>query len=415
MSSVVAFARSPVTGRRVVFLLLGSAVALSFFLLDATLILLVTPHLGDWPTIAFAVAVITVPPVLFGMVSPVRRIEAVVAESLLGVTFPDGTPGPAQRMEQRVRSASWFVLHILAGGLVVVVVATLVPLALALFSALLSVPAGEAVSSIDWLRPTGSWADAWMPIAAVACLIAAVSVPIWLGALLARWASRLLGPSYAERLHRLEVETARLAERNRIARELHDSIGHALSLVTVQAVAARQLGSRDLEFVNDALETIESTSRSATADLDHMLGLLRAGEPRSGEATAPAPDLDTVDALVAATRAAGLKVRANVDVDLGRVPGVVSRETYRIIQEGLTNALRHSTDRSVHLEIERRTGRLLVTMTNPAETADPVRRGGGLRGLEERVHALGGSITNTVDSGTWRLAVELPLPKGGVA
>ena len=415
MSSVVAFVGSPVTYLRVVFLLLGSAVALSFFLVDGMVILLVTQHLGDRLTIACAVGIVAVPPVLLGMVSPARRIEAVAAESLLGITFPHGTPGPALRLEQRIRSASWFVVHILAGGAVVLAVAMLVPFALALLSAPLSVPAGESVSSIDWLRTTGSWKDGWMPVVGVACLTAAAAVPMVLGALVAPWAFRLLGPSYAERLHGLEVETARLAERNRIARELHDSIGHALSLVTVQAVAARKVGSRDPEFVNEALGTIESTSRSATADLDHMLGLLRAGEPRAGEPPAPAPDLDALDALVAATRAAGLDVRAEVDADLGRVPGVISREAYRIVQEGLTNALRHSTDMSVRLEVVRGSGRLLLTLTNPAPAGAPARRGGGLRGLEERVYALGGSITNTADCGTWRLAVELPLPHGGVA
>lgn len=212
-----------------------------------------------------------------------------------------------------------------------------------------SVPAGEPVFSIDWLYTTGTWVDGWMPVAGVACLVVAMVV----GALVARAAPSLLGPSYADRLRRLETETARLAERNRIARELHDSIGHALSLVTVQAVAARKLGTRDPEFVNDALETIESTSRAATADLDHMLGLLRGGETRAGEPPAPAPDLNALESLVAATRATGLDVRASVADDLTGVPGVVSRETYRIIQEGLTNALRHSADRSVRLEVAR--------------------------------------------------------------
>jgi len=414
VSTVVAFVRSPVTYLRVVFLLLGSAVALSFFLVDGLVISLVAPHLGGWLTIAAAVGIVAVPPVLFGMVSPVRHIEAVAAASLLGVTFPDGLPGPARSLEQRGRATMWFVLHVVAGGVLILDVA-LVPVALALLTAPSSVPGREAVLSIDWLRTTGGWVDVGMAIAGIVCLVTAVVVPMMLGALAARGAPRLLGPSYAERLLRLEVESARLAERNRIARELHDSIGHALSLVTVQAVAARKVGARDPEFVNGALETIESTSRSATAELDHMLGLLRDGEPREGGATAPAPDLSALDSLVAATRAAGLTVRADVVDDLSGVPGVISRETYRIIQEGLTNALRHSADRSVHLQIARSAGRLLVTVTNPAPAGAPPRRGGGQRGMEERVKGMGGSITTTADGGTWRLAVELPLPQDGAA
>ena len=94
--------------------------------------------------------------------------------------------------------------------------------------------------------------------------------------------SASLGPSSAERLERLEADAARANERNRLAREVHDSIGHALSLVTVQASAARKLIGRNPGFAEEALETIETTSRRAVADLDHMLGLLRQEPPRRG-------------------------------------------------------------------------------------------------------------------------------------
>ena len=151
--------------------------------------------------------------------------------------------------------------------------------------------------------------------------------------LLARLAPVLLGPSYAERLERLQRDATRAAERTRIARELHDSIGHALSLATVQASAARKLIGRDPAFVEAALETIETTTRRAVADLDYVLGLLRDDTQLPAETT-PAPDLGSLDGLLTAARSAGLTVVSTVSGELSRLPLLVSREAYRIVQEG---------------------------------------------------------------------------------
>ena len=159
-----------------------------------------------------------------------------------------------------------------------------------------------------------------------------------LGYALGLVAPGLLGPSYDERIAGLESETARLVERNRLAREIHDSVGHALSLVTIQASAAKRVVDRDRDFVVSALEAIEQTSRSAANDLDHVLGLLR----DSGDASrTPAPDLAALDSLVAASRAAGLEVEVTTEGDLTGLATVVSREAYRITQEGLKAARFH--------------------------------------------------------------------------
>ncbi|MBB4934450.1 signal transduction histidine kinase [Lipingzhangella halophila] len=424
MFAVSAVLRRPVTYLRVVFLLVGSALALSFALLDGTLILIMARQMGGLLTIAVAVVIVVVPPVVLGLMSAVRQVEAAAAESLLGVTFLHGTPGPARHAGQRVRAATWFVLHLLAGGVVILDAAVVVPIGWALITAPVRVPAGMPVSSLSalgWLRATGGWGDAWMPLAGLVCLAAAVTAPMGLGALVARAAPALLGPSTAERLQRLQAQTAWLAESNRIARELHDSVGHALSLVTLQAVAARKLRTRDPQFADEALETIESTARAATADLDHMLGLLRDGTAYAEKTCAPEPDLNALEPLIAAIRAAGLNIEADIADDLADLPEVVSREAYRIIQEGLTNALRHAADDSARLEIARRPRRLLITVTNPAAAGGTARRGHGpgnsrgVGGMAERVHALGGSITQGPHDGTWCLAVELPLPTGGAS
>lgn len=367
MFTVAASLRRPATYLRLVFVLVGSALALSLAVLDGSLILMVDVSSDDVRvTAAFAVVVVIVPLFGLGLLRPVRQVEAAAAELLLGVSFPDGSPSAPRHRGQRVRAAVFFVLHVAAGGVTVAVTGSLVATGMALLVVPLSSAAGESVLSLGSVTTTGTWADAWMPVAGVLCVATAVAVPMVLGELLARAAPKLLGPSYAERIQRLEIEAERLASRNRIAREIHDSVGHALSLVTLQATAARKLLSRDPVFADDALETIESVARSATADLDHMLGLLRddtAGE--NGSRTAP-PDLTALDSLIAAVTAAGLTVESDVGFDPGELPGVVSRETYRIVQEGLTNALRHAAAASVSLRMARRSGRLSVTLTNPA-------------------------------------------------
>lgn len=95
------------------------------------------------------------------------------------------------------------------------------------------------------------------------------------GALLSRAAPWFLGPSAAERIAAMESEAVKLAERNRLARELHDSVGHALSVVTLQAGAAGRVLDSDPAFAREALGAIEESARAALEDLDHVLGLLR--------------------------------------------------------------------------------------------------------------------------------------------
>jgi signal transduction histidine kinase len=218
----------------------------------------------------------------------------------------------------------------------------------------------------------------------------------------------LLGPSYAERLARLERDVSRASERNRIAREIHDSVGHALSLVTVQAAAARKVIARDPGFAEAALEAIERASRSAADDLDHMLGVLR--DERDDRPRQPLPDLSSVDSLVTATRATGLEVEATVpDELLAALPPVVSREAYRILQEGLTNAMRYASPRKATVTVTNADRELRLVVTNPMSASRAGRRGRGLRGISERVAALGGDLSAGPEQDRWRLSVRLPI------
>jgi signal transduction histidine kinase len=245
----------------------------------------------------------------------------------------------------------------------------------------------------------GSWWTAPAAAATVLGTLLAGRFLAWLG-------PALLGPSYAERLQRLEADAARATERNRIAREIHDSVGHALSVVTIQASAARKLIERDPGFAADALATIETASRRAAAELDDMLSLLRY-ETRSP--AAPAPDLGSLDELLTAARSAGLTVNSAVPDDLSRLPSLVSEEAYRIVQEGLTNALKYSADHTATFGLSLDGETFGIRLSNPAGVQRAARAGRGLRGIEERAAVLGGTATAGPHDGRWVLSVTLPV------
>ena len=126
------------------------------------------------------------------------------------------------------------------------------------------------------------------------------------------------------------------------------------------------------------------------ADLDHLLGLLRQETPRSAQPT-PAPNLTSLGGLLTAARSAGLTVEQTLSGDLSRLPVLVSQEAYRIVQEGLTNALKYSADGTAMLSMSLQTGTLEIRLTNPARAQRATRTGRGLRGIGERAAALGGT------------------------
>jgi signal transduction histidine kinase len=359
----------------IVFMLVGAALALALGIADFTVLALVagsgTP---TWLTVLIGVVLIG-GPLTAGGIPAVRQIEGTAAQSLLAVQFREGSPGAAVGWEQRRRTLGWFLLHVFIGALIVAAVLGLIAL-------------------------SGSW---WTIPAVAATVLGMVLA----GRLLARLAPVLLGPSYAERLDRLQRDATRATERTRIARELHDSIGHALSLATVQASAARKLIRRDPVFVEAALETIETTTRRAVADLDHVLGLLRDDTQLPAETT-PAPDLGSLDGLLTAARSAGLTVVSTVSGELSRLPLLVSREAYRIVQEGLTNALKYSTDATATLNLSLGAGTLAIHLTNRTSQRRAARTGRGLRGIDERATTLGGTTTAGADDGRWTLSVAIP-------
>jgi signal transduction histidine kinase len=348
-----------------------------------------------------------------GLLFPlVRPLEAAAARALCapgagGLVTATDRSWPARR-----RTAGWFTLHVGLGTLVSGATLAVPPAALVLFA----IPFSASLRDLElgWLR-TPVWAA---PLLATGMLLALATAAYAAGALLARCAPALLGPTPAERLAVAEERAADLARRNRLARELHDSVGHALSAVTLQAGAARKVFDRDPEFVREALASIERATHDAVAELDTVLGLLRQDEP-GPTPTTPAPGLARdLAGLLERTRAAGvsLTVTRSPGLELAKLPPDVSRETYRIVQEGLGNVLKHAGEVAAELRFTATEEELEIVLENqsrgPAGRAEP-HDGRGLRGITERARLLGG----TVEAGPcaaspeprWRLTVRLPL------
>jgi signal transduction histidine kinase len=398
--------------------LLGAALVLAFVLVDSAL----GSAAGDFtlPTVATGIIWVVIglgPPIALGLLPAVREVEGIAVESLLAVRFEERPLGPARTWAQRRRTALWFCLHLLAGGLVGVLSTIVVVVGAIWLTAPFRSPGRHEIIPGWTYDVRGDWIDLWRPVAAIGGLAGLFLLSAAVGALLAYLAPRVLGPTAAERIELLEQHAATLAERNRLARELHDSVGHALSLVTIQAAAARRVLASDPEFAETALAAMETSARAALADLDHVLGLLR-DDRRPGERTSPQATLGGLDRLVEATRAGGITVDIERSGHLDQLPAAVSREAYRIVQEGLTNAIRHAGrpagDLAVQLSICLDPTGLQLTVVNPVSgTSDHAGGGRGLAGIRERVAVLRGTVDagplSRPDGPAWRLAVRLPV------
>jgi signal transduction histidine kinase len=202
-------------------------------------------------------------------------------------------------------------------------------------------------------------------------------------------------------------------ERLRIARDVHDLVGHALSGIAVQSSTARvALDAGRFGAARTALSAVESASRAALTEMRQLLGVLRAGD--AGEYR-PAPGLGDLPSLVEGLRAQGVAVTLSVG-ELGEVPGAASLAAYRVVQEALTNAVKHAAGSRVTIQVAAVGGALLATVENYAQqAAAPGERvgGHGLAGMRERIAGLGGEVSAgpAGDHPGWR--VQARIPYGG--
>ncbi|WP_405739801.1 histidine kinase [Streptomyces sp. NBC_00028] len=338
-----------------------------------------------------------------GLVPAMRTVEGLQARLLLTGHRPDSESNdivvaPSASWSDRGRVVLWLEARLLLGCATSLFTFQLL---LASVDLALSPFGGDADEGVLLVLDGHHWWHVLLVAPALAVLGATV---VGSGQLVTALAHRLLGPSPADQLAAMEERTEQLLERTRIARELHDSIGHALTVAVVQAGAARAAG--DPAFTNRALDAIEETGRAALEDLERVLGILR----ESDRPVSSRPTLTDADRLLESARASGAKVDVDMTGPLDTVPGPVSREGYRILQEALTNVLRHAGAVPVRVRVAVADGVLALEVRNPltADIAGPG-RGSGLRGIRERAALLGGRAHTGPDRGDWQVHAELPL------
>jgi signal transduction histidine kinase len=213
----------------------------------------------------------------------------------------------------------------------------------------------------------------------------------------------------AEREREERALSAVTEERARIARELHDVVGHSVSVMTVQASAVRRLLRPEQQREREALLIVEQTGREALAEMRRMVGVLR--RPEEAPALAPQPSLEHVDKLVEQAREAGLPVELRVEGEPLPLPAGVDLTAYRLVQEGLTNALKHARAQRAQVLVRYTDGDIEVTVSDDGQGAGSGDGGGhGLVGMRERVAVYGGELeAGPRPEGGYRLWAKLPL------
>ncbi len=230
---------------------------------------------------------------------------------------------------------------------------------------------------------------------------------------------RLHVESLADRAERAERERDLLArervaeERNRIARELHDIVAHSVSVMVIQAAAARRNVTSRPDDAVVLLDNIERTGRQTMDELRQVLGVLR--DPEAGRLAVPVPTLADLESLV--DTHVGLPVRLTVTGGIDDVPAGVGLAAYRVVQEALTNATRHAgPGATVDVTITRAAAQLEVCVEDDGRGASTMRQGPrdegyGLLGMRERVTAAGGTFAaGPRPGGGWRVSARLPMP-----
>ena len=313
-----------------------------------------------------------------------------------------------------------------------------VALAALLAAAPTGTTAGTAVVVAGHTFSAGRREDLWSGIAWLAALLGAIELAVAISdatsdglvpatiVVLAGWAGgralrqrEIVAARLAERVRELDEEREAHAElsvryeRARIAAELHDMVGHAISVMVVQAAAGQRLVARDPALAGETFATIAGAAREAETDIGRLVALL--GEDA---AIGTAPDLSLVEDLVARAADTGLDVTLRLEGEREGLPAATSELAYRVVQEGVTNALRHAAGAAISVTVRGERDVVSVEVVNAAgsarsELAD-AGTGTGLRGLRERASAQGGRIAAApAPDGGWRLHAVLPRRAAG--
>lgn len=247
------------------------------------------------------------------------------------------------------------------------------------------------VAAAGGLRPTDV---VWMTATVVAIGVAIGATRRARAAMIAR----------VEDVARLRIERERL----RVAQEVHDVVTHSLAMINVQAGVGAHVADRRPEQAKDALLTIKEASRVALADLRATLAVLRGPADHPSTDRVPAPSLARMGELVRAAESAGLTI--TVRGEPGELPAPVDAAAFRILQEAMTNVVRHATGaRQVSIDIDRRGEVLRLRVRDDGRAPAAPVAGVGLRGMVERAAALGGRAQARPSSGGFVVDAELPL------
>jgi len=235
-------------------------------------------------------------------------------------------------------------------------------------------------------------------------------VAFWLAGVFVRARRQALSMAARSATLQRQAEQAAAAERARIARELHDIVAHHLSVVVLQAAGARASGKP----AGATLEKIENSARQALAETRRLLGVLRDPDEQAG--LAPQPGIGELDALAASVRAAGLPVNLTIDGDPAALPAAVDVSVYRIVQEALTNVLKHAGPARADVTIgwSQDTVTIEIADNGAGEPGHPALAGGhGLAGMRERAAVFGGELTaGPRPGGGFAVRARLPLGDG---
>lgn len=224
----------------------------------------------------------------------------------------------------------------------------------------------------------------------------------------------------AETAERTRDEEARRRvgeERLRIARDVHDVVAHAMVAINVQAGVGAHLLDRDPEQARRTLEDIKKVSGEALADLRGTLGALRTPYDDDTAPVAPTQGLAELDDLGESLRSAGVDVDVDIDPAAATVPAAVAATGYRIVQEALTNVVRHAGGARARVRVARQEDRVVIDVTDDggvataatASVAAPDGAGHGIRGMRERALAAGGTLDAGPHDGGWRVHASLPV------
>jgi signal transduction histidine kinase len=215
-----------------------------------------------------------------------------------------------------------------------------------------------------------------------------------------------------EREHQANARRAAAEEQARIAREVHDVVAHNLSVIIVQATAADTVFASDPAEAHRAVRTIGSTARQALDEVRRVLGVVTTGEERSPEFP-PQPTLARLEKLLAQVRTAGLDAQLEIAGDVREVPPALELSAYRIVQEALTNTLRHANAQhaTVTVRFDPDALDLEIIDDGPLSAVRNGSGGRGLIGMRERAAAFGGRVeADRIPAGGFRVAARLPFP-----